>query len=57
MDSNQVIVDIMSRYIFETDLFEKSENFALSASELKDMMTDAQIKTYGEGLDHNFLHP
>jgi len=57
MDSNQVIVDIMSRYIFETNVFEKSQNFALSSDELKEMMKEAQVETYGEGLDHQFLHP
>ncbi len=57
MDSNQVIVDIMSRFIFESNVFEKSQEFALSSDELKEMMMAAQVETYGEGLDHQFLHP
>jgi len=52
----QVIVDILSRYLFETELFRKREDSSLSVNELKEIMIDSQKKAYGLGLDHNFLH-
>ncbi len=54
---NQVIVDIYSRYLFETALFEARKNGAVSAKELCRMMEDAQIESYGEGLDPEYRHP
>lgn len=56
-DAGQVIVDILSRYIFETNLFEKRKDGALSVKELKELMISAQKEAYGDGLDHNYLHP
>ncbi len=56
-DAGQVIVDIMSRYIFETELFERRKTHPLSVNELKEIMLDAQKQAYGNGLDHNVLHP
>lgn len=56
-DANQVIVDIYSRFLFESELFERRKDHTLSVKELKEIMTDAQKKSYGEGLDHNILHP
>ena len=56
-DDNQVIVDIMSRYYFETSVFEKSDEAALTPEELKELMKDAQLRSYGDGLDPEFLHP
>lgn len=56
-DATQVIVDIYSRYLFESELFNRRKTSTLSVDELKTIMTDAQKKAYGEGLDHNVLHP
>lgn len=56
-DANQVITDIYSRYLFETELFERRRTNTLSVAELKEIMTQAQKKAYGEGLDHEILHP
>lgn len=56
-DANQVIVDIYSRYLFESELFHRRKTSTLSVDELKQIMTDAQKKAYGDGLDHNVLHP
>ena len=56
-DAGQVIVDIMSRYIFETELFQRRKTHALSVNELKEIMLDAQKQAFGNGLDHNVLHP
>ncbi len=55
--AGQVIVDIYSRYVFETKLFETRKDHALSVDELKKLMIEAQKEAYGDGLDHDFLHP
>jgi len=52
----QVIVDILSRFIFETKLFEKSTG-PISKHQMKAFMMDAQKEAYLNGLDHNVLHP
>src|SRR5690554_1152567 len=56
-DAGQVIVDIYSRYLFESALFAKREQGVVSVSELKELMMDAQKQAYGDGLDHQHLHP
>jgi len=53
----QVIVDILSRYLFETELFKRRVDNSLSVNELKEIMLESQKKAYGKGLDHNLLHP
>ncbi len=55
-DSSQVIVDILSRYIFETNVVEKRGNGPLSTEELKTLMLEAQKEAYGDGLDPERLH-
>lgn len=55
--AGQVIVDIYSRYLFETEVFEKRSSGSLSAEQLKEIMVKSQIEAYGEGLDENCLHP
>lgn len=57
MSTAQVIVDILSRYYFETELIEKRKNGSLSVEGLKEAMLNAQKRTYGDGLDENYLHP
>jgi len=57
MEATQVIVDILSRYEFETKLFELRNKSSLSVDKLKEIMLEAQLNTYGDGLDKNFLHP
>jgi len=52
-----IVVDIMSRFIFERSVFEGREKTVFSAEELNDLMLDAQKQTYGDGLDSNYLHP
>ena len=56
-DAAQVIVDIYSRFTFESMLFDARKSHPLSVSELKETMMQAQKKAYGDGLDHNTLHP
>lgn len=53
----QQILDIHSRFTFEKAVFEQREARELSVEELKTTMLDAQRETYGDGLDHNHLHP
>ena len=56
-DATQVIVDIYSRYLFETTVFNHREESPLTVEEIKEAMLDAQKEAYGDGLDPNFLHP
>ena len=56
-DCCQVIVDILSRFYFETALFERRDQGELSPGELCALMLDAQKRTYGDGLDGDLLHP
>ena len=56
-DSTQVIVDIMSRFLFETEVVERRKNEFLFSKELNNMMLKAQKEAYGSGLDHKTLHP
>ncbi len=53
----QIIVDIYSRYLFESEVFEKRKNAFLFADELEEIMLRAQKEAYGDGLDPNLLHP
>ena len=56
-DVNQIICDIYSRFCFEASVFEKREEEFMDADALCGLMLDAQKKCYGDGLDHNVLHP
>ena len=50
-----VVVDIYSRFLFETEVFERREKAELSADELNEIMERAQKSTYGDGLDERYL--
>jgi len=54
--AGQVVVDIYSRYLFETAFFEKRKNGPLSVAEINELMLNAQKEAYGDGLDHDCLH-
>lgn len=56
-DSCQVVVDITSRFLFESRVFEARRERELSVEELCVLMRDAQLETYGDGLDPENLHP
>ena len=56
-DATQIICDIYSRYRFETMVFENRESKFMNADTLCDFMLTAQKQSYGDGLDHNVLHP
>ncbi len=55
--TNQVVVDIHSRLLFETEVYARRQRKTLGASELCEMMTDAQATAYGDGLDQPTAHP
>lgn len=52
----QVIIDILSRFIFESNLFEKAGG-PVTKHQMKQMMLEAQKEAYQNGLDHDILHP
>ncbi|MER2143935.1 MAG: M3 family metallopeptidase, partial [Eubacteriales bacterium] len=56
-DAAQVIVDIMSRYLFESEVVARRADSTLGARELCEIMLEAQKQTYGDGLDPECLHP
>ena len=56
-DSGQVVVDIYSRFLFESEVFERRVNAQLSADDFCEIMLDCQKRTFGDGLDQDFLHP
>ncbi len=56
-DATQVIVDITSRFLFESELFERRQERELSGDELCEMMLRSQEETYGDGLDPDRRHP
>lgn len=55
--SNQVVVDIRSRFTFETEVFARRQRRTLAAAELCELMTEAQADAYGDGLDQETAHP
>jgi pepF/M3 family oligoendopeptidase len=55
--ATQVVVDIHSRFVFESELFARRSRRTLGPSELDEMMLAAQATAYGEGLDQSSAHP
>jgi oligoendopeptidase F len=55
--TNQVIVDIHSRFLFESEVFARRARRTLGAAELCELMTEAQAVAYGDGLDQSTAHP
>lgn len=55
--ATQVVMDILSRFYFETMVFEQRKDHPLSVEEFKNLMCQAQIKSYGHSLDAATLHP
>lgn len=55
--SLQVVVDIRSRFIFESDVFDRRQRRTLGVSELNEMMLTAQAEAYGDGLLQSSAHP
>ena len=55
--TNQVVTDIHSRFLFETELFTRRQRRTLGVNELKELMSAAQQTAYGDGLDQPTAHP
>lgn len=53
----QLIVDIRSRFLFESEVYARRARATLSVDELNGLMLDAQRATYGDGLDQSTAHP
>lgn len=53
--STQVIVDILSRFIFESNVFETRKTTPLNEQMLCDMMEAAQKEAYGDSLHEDYL--
>lgn len=52
----QVVVDILSRFYFEKEVFARRDKSTLSADEISEVMLQAQRDAYGDGLDENVLN-
>ena len=57
LDATQIIIDIYSRFRFEKSVFDNREEMFMNADDLCEKMIAAQKESYGDGLDHNVLHP
>ena len=55
--ANQVVVDIHSRFLFETEVFARRQRRTLGVNELNEIMLQAQLDAYGDGLDQSTAHP
>ncbi len=55
-DATQTLVDILSRFYFEQELFAQRAERELTAEQLCELMKEAQLRTYGDGLDPEQLH-
>lgn len=56
-EDSQCVIDILSRYLFETNVLSKPISEPLSASAMCEMMLNAQDNSYGDGLDKKYRHP
>ena len=56
MEATQCVVDIYSRFLFESAVFEARKTHTPSVDELRRMMLDGQRETYGDGLDPEVMH-
>jgi pepF/M3 family oligoendopeptidase len=55
--ANQIVVDIRSRVLFETELFARRQNGVLGVEELCAVMRRAQSDAFGDGIDQETAHP
>ena len=56
LEATQCVMDIYSRFLFETAVFEARKTHTPSVDELRAMTLDAQKEAYGDGLDSEVLH-
>ncbi len=57
LGSTQLVLDIDSRFRFESAVFERRRERELSVDELNALMLDAQAQTYGDALEPDARHP
>ncbi|MBU1020790.1 MAG: M3 family oligoendopeptidase [Firmicutes bacterium] len=55
--STQIIVDILSRFNFESEVFDKRKTTPLNERMLNELMIKAQKEAYGSSLDPEYLMP
>jgi len=53
----QVVVDIHSRFLFESEVFARRQRRTLGVSEFNELMGNAQNNAYGDGIDQSTAHP
>jgi oligoendopeptidase F len=53
----QTVVDIRSRFTFETEVFARRQRRTIGVSEFNEIMLSAQADAYGDGLDQSTAHP
>lgn len=56
IQATQLVIDIHSRYLFEATVLERRRERELSVPELKQIMADAQARTYGDALNEAERH-
>ena len=55
-EDSQCVIDILSRFIFESKVLEQPIARPLSASDMCEFMLEAQDESYGDGLDPEYKH-
>lgn len=56
-EDSQCVIDILSRYLFETSVLNTPVAQPLSAKDMCELMLKAQDESYGDGLDKKYRHP
>jgi oligoendopeptidase F len=55
--TTQVVVDIFSRVLFETEVFARRQKRSLTSDEMCELMAQSQHEAYGDGLAEGSKHP
>jgi oligoendopeptidase F len=55
--STQVVVDIRSRFLFESEVLARRQRRTLGVGEFDELMLQSQAAAYGDGLDQSTAHP
>ncbi|HEY8365454.1 MAG TPA: M3 family oligoendopeptidase [Haloplasmataceae bacterium] len=55
-DHTAIICDILSRFLFEKEVFERRLDHPLTSKELQDIMEKAVKEAYGDGLDPEYIN-
>lgn len=56
-EDSQCVIDILSRFLFESKVLEQPISRPLSALDMCNFMLEAQDESYGDGLDPEYKHP